>query len=419
MTQVMPDGEASLAEAALTKVVPVKVALYPLTYVEDNDQVIVGRPEIDAFAVFPPDAAEALRHLEAGEEPAAVAAWYEQTYGESVDIGDFLETLRDLEFLRPGEAPAAEVTVAAPVRWQRLGAAAFSPVALALYVLAVAAAIYLMVRTPALQPYPSRVFFSRSVLLVVAGVAVAQLAGIAWHEGFHVLAGRRLGLPSRLSLGRRLYFLVFQTTLVGLMGVKPRKRILPFCAGLIADALFISVLTGFGELSRVEGWPSWVLKAAVAFAYVTILRMIWQAMIYMETDLYYVLSSALRCPDLHQMSQEYLRSRTARLFRRPRAELDDTGWSERDHLIVRRYAPCVVVGSFVIICVGMAGSIPVLAGFVYRTYHTIATGTLGSPWFWDSTIFALAMLAQFSFVAVIAVRDHRRRVSATRGVPTS
>lgn len=416
MTQVVPDGEAGLAPA-----VPARVMLYPLTYVEDDDQVIVGRPDIDAFAVFPPDAAEALRHLEAGEEPSAVAAWYEQTYGETVDIGDFLDTLRDLEFVRPdaADAPAAEAAVVTPVRWQRLGAAAFSPVALTLYVLAVAAAIYLMVRTPALQPSPSRVFFSRSILLVVAGVAVAQLAGIGWHEGFHVLAGRRLGLPSRLSLGRRLYFLVFQTTLVGLMGVKPRKRILPFCAGLIADALFISVLTGVGELSRVEGWPFWIVKAAVAFAYVTILRMIWQAMIYMETDLYYVLSSALRCPDLHQMSREYLRSRTARLLHRPRAELDDTGWSERDHLIVRRYAPCVVIGSFVIICLGMTASIPVLAGFIYRTYHSIATGSLGSPWFWDSTIFALAMLAQFTLVGWIAVRDHKRRVSAIRGAQSS
>ena len=220
--------------------------------------MIIGRPDIDSFAVFPADAAAVVRRLRTGAEPAAVAAWYQETYGEPADIDDFLDTLRDLGFVRSDVADPAERQQRHsqhPVRWRRLGVVAFSAPALALYALAIVAAVYLMVIIPALSPAPSKVFFTKSLLIVLVTTTTAQLIGIFWHEGFHVLAGRRLGLPSKLSVGRRLNFIVVQTTMTGLMGVPSRKRILPFLAGLIADALLISFLTALAEAGRLAGWP--------------------------------------------------------------------------------------------------------------------------------------------------------------------
>jgi hypothetical protein len=399
--------------------------LYPLTFVDEGDQVVIGRPDVDSFAIFPADAAAVVRRLAIGADIASVATWYQAMYGEPADIEDFVDTLRDLGFVRPeGEVPA-EIPPRPPVRWQRLGIILLSPPALAAYALAIGATIYLMVSVPALHPGPSKVFFTKSVLVVMGATCAAQLVGIAVHEGFHVLAGRRLGLPSRLSVGRRLYFVVFQTTLVGLMGVPARKRILPFCAGLIADCVLTACLVGLAEASRLAGWPPWTVRVAVAFVYVTILRMLWQAMIFMETDLYYLLASALRCHDLHAMTRTYLRTMIARLRgqrgRGPVARPGPfaPGWTDRDLRIVRYYAPVVVVGSIVVILLAAVSTIPVLASLAARIYHGIAAGDFASPWFWDSLATGAAILSQFAVAAVLAILDRRRARGRGLTVPDS
>jgi hypothetical protein len=401
-----------------------RILFYQLTFVDEGDQVIVGRPDIDSFAVFPVDAAAVLRKLVDGADLTAAAAWYQATYGEPVDMEDFAETLRDLDFVRPEEplSPAglAYETAAAPPEPVRsvLGNVLLSRPALALYALAVAASVYLMIRTPALRPTPSAVYFSKSLLVVLIAVSAGQLAGIAVHEWFHVLAGRRLGLPSKLSVGRRLYFVVFQTTLLGLMGVPSRKRILPFMAGLIADSVLISALTGLAEAARVAGWPAEVTRVAVAMAYITVLRMIWQALIFMETDLYHVLCSAVRCPDLHQMTVAYLRNQFARLRgKTPPAADEQAGWTARELRVVRGYTPVVLAGSVVLIAMGALAVIPVIADLVVRVYQGVETGGLLTGKFWDSLLGGLLVLSPFATAAAIAVRDRARSRSAAGSRP--
>src|SRR3954467_3083054 len=94
------------------------LTLHPLTFLEDGDEVVIGRRDIDSYAYFPPDGAALVRQLEAGRSPAQAAAWYRDAYGEAVDIDEVVETLHELHFVRDAEAPAPAER---PVRWQRLG----------------------------------------------------------------------------------------------------------------------------------------------------------------------------------------------------------------------------------------------------------------------------------------------------------
>jgi|ERR1022692_247013 hypothetical protein len=413
MTDIVSPGHAALDS---------RLALYPLTYVNEGDQIIIGRSDVDSFAVFSADAAGLVRRLATGEDLAAAGAWYLAAHGEPADLGDLVAVLRELDFVIPAGPPVPRPAGASqpplaggPVRWQRLGRAALSPVALSGYAAGVAVAVYLMMTTPALRPGPSTVFFSRSLLVVLGVTLGAQAVGVTWHEAFHVLAGRRIGLPSRLSVGRRLYFVVIQTTLTGLMGLPARRRILPFCAGLIADAVAVSVLIGLADAGRLAGWPSWLGRTAVGLAYLTILRMLWQAMFFMETDLCHVLASLLRCPDLHKMTREYLRNRYARLRERALGRpplgpaIDESGWSARDTKIARRYAPFVLLGSALLIGSAVFTSVPVLAGLAIRVYRGVVSGDLLTARFWDSAVAGGVMVAQFAVVAVIKIHDRRLR----------
>jgi len=385
------------------------LSLHDLTFVEEGDHTIIGRPEIDSFAVFPADAAALIRRLQSGDDLAAAGSWYQAAYGTAADLDEFAGLLTELGFVRPAGEAAGEPAGRQKVRWQRLGRLTFSPAALALYAGFAGAAVYLMVTVPALRPGPSAVLFSRSVLVVIGVMLAGQAAGVVFHEAFHVLAGRGIGLPSRLSVGRRLYFVVIQTTLTGLMGVPARKRILPLLAGLIADALAVSALTGFAAAGLAAGWPPWIWRAAVGIAYLTVFRMAWQAMVFMETDLCHVLAGVLRCPGLHEMAREHLRARYARMRGRPEPAGYATGWSERDRKIVGRYAPFVAAGSVVLIGSAIVGTVPALAGLLTRMYHSLFSGGPLSASFWDSAVAGGLMIGQFALLAVIKIRDGRRR----------
>jgi hypothetical protein len=381
---------------------PARLDLYPLSFVAEGAEVVIGRADVDSFGVFPADAAAVVRRLADGHHPAAVAAWYRAAYGEPVDLDDFISTLDDLGFIRP---PGEPVAAPRPVRGRRLGAVALSGPALTLYAAAAVAAVALMVAVPALRPLPSRLFFTRSLLVVAAVSALATLAGGLLHEGFHVLAGRRLGLASRLRVGRRLYFLVLETTLVGLMSVPSRRRIVPYAAGLIADSLLVSVLTGTAAAGRLAGWPGWLVQALVAVVYLTLLRMLWQFLIFLETDLYHVVAAALRCPDLHAMSRAWLRARAARLLGRPAAP--PAGWTERDRRIVRWYAPVVLTGGILLTGLALANAAPVAGEFAVRLYQGLASGRPGGTAFWNSLVLAVGLTGQAALLLVLRARDRR------------
>jgi len=130
------------------------------------------------------------------------------------------------------------------------------------------------------------VFFSPSFVVVQVVLALAQLPAVLWHEWFHVLAARRLGLPSRLGIGRRLYFVVFETELNGLLGVPRRHRYLPLLAGMLADVLIFSGLTLAAAVDLNDGL-SWVGRLCLALAYTVLLRLAWQFYVFLRTDLYY------------------------------------------------------------------------------------------------------------------------------------
>jgi hypothetical protein len=134
-------------------------------------------------------------------------------------------------------------------------------------------------------------------------------------------------------------------------------------------------------------------------------------MIFMETDLYHVLASALRCPDLHAMTRMQLRNRFARLLGRPALTATQAGWTARDLRTVRRYAPFVLAGSIVMLTLAAVSVIPVLAGLAVRTYHGVVTGSLADSRFWDALIVGTVIVSQFVIVAVLAIRDRRRRLT--------
>ncbi len=396
---------------------------YQLTFVKEKTDIMVGRPDINSFALFPPDGVALLQQMQAGLSPEKAAQWYEEQYNDTVDIDDFLATLWELGFLQEddGESERSSEPVAIideqgeipftprTVSWQWLGRAAFSPVAWVLYLALFAYCIYDIVRYPILFPNYTNIFFTSSYTIVVIGVFFGQFPGLMFHEAYHMLGGRRIGLSSRLSIGHRFYYVVFETVLNGVWSVPARYRYLPFLAGMLADCIWFSLLTVLAgaTLSSAHSF-SFFGAVCAALAFETVLRFFWQFYFYLRTDLYYIFSNIFGCIDLHHTTNRYLRNIILRIFRRPSKIEDETLWNPKDRQFARIYAPLYIVGYALTLYLSLSIGLPILIQFLSGVFGNLATGfshlTVG---FWDSVIFLSISLSQIVILGIIAWREYK------------
>jgi hypothetical protein len=371
--------------------------------VDEGDEVLVGRPDTEAYAVLPADGAQLLKQLEDHTVPEAVA-WYERAYQETPDIESFLEDIRDLGFIRDSGIDAYTETDAAtgeePVRLRRLAHALFSAPAWLAYAAITVLTIAVMVHVRQVRPLPSRIFFS-DTLFIVPFVLVAVEIPLIWlHEMFHVLAGRRLGAASRISIGHRLYFVVFQTTMTGLYSVPRRKRVLPFLAGMVADVVVFDALVLFAATDRsADGGVGLVGRIAIASAYFTALRFLWQFMFFMETDVHHALATLLGRTDLRGLTRTYLRS----FFRRGASRPPMT---ERDAAVLRWFGPLTAVCVTVVMVTGLYALSRVLTSYATLLWHGFGHGA-DSGRFWDASMSVFFIVGQFVLAGVLSVRERR------------
>lgn len=388
------------------------VLFHPLVYLDDGDGVTIGRADIDSYAIFPPDGAQLVRWLEAGATAAEAARRYEEEYGESADVEDVLEALDELGFTREtGEAPAEN----APLRWQRLGRAAFSPGAWACYAALVATAAVLTVRYPTLLPHSHDMVFSSYYSVVNLTLLVAVTPLIALHEIFHALAGRRLAVRSKVSMSYRFYFLVVETALDGLAAVPRRKRYLPILAGMLADVLVLCGLVVLGYvLGAADADPPVAARVCLGVAFATFTRLLWQFFFYLRTDIYVLITTVLGNVDLHGVALRTLRNRLWRLLRRPGRVRDLGGAHPVDLKAARWYAWLVLAGYTVSLATTLFALLPVFVDMTAGSIHRFASGDAGVLRLLDAIGFLVLLLTQMLVPLGIALRDRaRRRRAAT------
>lgn len=386
---------------------------HELSFLTEGENVLVGRPGTASYAVLPLDGASLLEKMVSGASPADAAAWYETTYGDPVDIGHFVNSISGLGFLREYGADAA----AEPERvgLQVLSRAIFSRPAFAVYALVVGAWLVTIVRNPSLAPRPSHVFFTHYLVLVQLLLMFGQLPLLFLHEGFHVLGGRRLGLPSHVGLGRRLWVIVVETRMPDLLAVPRGKRYLPFLAGMLLDVLVVSSLGLVAYALRGESGTEHVIAAiALAMAFPVCIRFAYQFLLFLQTDIYFVIATALGCYDLHAAARAVLTNGWWRLVRRPERAQDEGRWTPRDRLVARWYAPFFAVGAGILLALTVETLVPIITGCIHLAVTAITSRSHGAR-FWDAVLFITLTVGQFGVYLYALLRN--RAASVDGSVP--
>ncbi|WP_333766606.1 hypothetical protein [Streptomyces sp. IBSBF 2435] len=407
----MPEQSPASADAAPAGKTAVQahdepLAFHPLTFQPEGGEVTVGRMDEGTFVVLPADGAALLRRLVEGTPPRQAARWYEQEYGDPVDIDDFAAELTELGFLRADGIP--EPLPARPLRWRQLGRAVFSPVGAVLYTALLAACVLVVVHVPDAAPRYHNVFFTHYMSVLTLTLFVGQLPLILLHESAHALAGRRLGVPSRLSIGRRLYYVVFETNLDGLAGVPRRSRYLPMLAGMLTDVGCFAVLTLLAAAThRAGGGFPPAGAVLLALAYATLLRLVWQGYFFLQTDIYYLVVTVLGCVDLQTTARQLLANRWCAVLRRP-APYDPEQWHPRDHAVARWYSWLMVVGYAFCLATLLLTLLPILVHVFGTAVARLAgNGHQGGAGLADSLLFLVLSLGETAVAVTMYVRGRR------------
>ncbi|WP_095934373.1 hypothetical protein [Streptomyces sp. Tue6028] len=317
------------------------VRLHALDSRPDGEEWIVGRMATGRFVALPEVGKQALDLLAQGLSAAEVGERLRVETGDEIDVPDFVEALLGLGFVAEmdGRAvpqpapPRATLAGIRPrhVRW------ALSPVVPALVGLLIA--VTLLTRPPVPLSY-------RTLLWSPHGSAVIALgAGVGWsllflHECAHLLTARATGVPGRMRLGTRLQFLVMQTDISGIELAPRRHRLTAYLAG-IATNLAVSCLAALGA-GAADGTARRVLAAVALLA---LLPLPFQLMVFMRTDLYFVLQDVTRCRDLYGDGVAYTKYAARRLLRRTGESDPSLGLPRHERRAVRAYSVVLVVGT--------------------------------------------------------------------------
>lgn len=200
--------------------------------------------------------------------------------------------------------------------------------------------------TTTLLPRPPVPLSYRTLLWSPHGSAVIALgAGFGWtllllHECAHLVTARATGVPGRMRLGTRLQFLVMQTDISGIELAPRRHRLTAYLAG-IATNLTVASLAALAA-GATHGTPRRILAAVALLA---LLPLPFQLMVFMRTDLYFVLQDLTRCRDLYGDGVAYTKYAARRALCRTTAPDPSLELPAHERRAVRAYSVVLVVGT--------------------------------------------------------------------------
>ncbi|MFC5946366.1 hypothetical protein ACFPZ4_33675, partial [Micromonospora harpali] len=227
------------------------------------------------------------------------------------------------------------------------------PVAVAVLAVTGAAAVTALL-APGVLPSHRDLLWSPHASLVLAGNAAVAWSIVLLHELAHLLTARAHGVPGRLGLGTRLQFLVAQTDVSGIWAAPRSARLTVYLAGMAVNVVVASVAV----LVHAAAAPGTVAdRAAAGVLLLAVLPLPVQFLVFMRTDVYFVLQDVAGARNLYADGAAYARWWLRRAARRPGVD-PSLALPARERRAVRWYALLLVVGTAACLAVAATVTVP-------------------------------------------------------------
>lgn len=396
-----------------------RIELHPLEHRYDDGEWIVGRMATGEFVALPDLGMQAIELLRDGKSVREATVSLSSGTGEEIDVGRFAHDLVSLGFV--SAIDGARVPQATPqrptlpgLRPEHLRFVLHPLVPVALLALVLSAGLLLVAR-PELVPTYRGLLWSSHGSAVIALTVGAGWSLLILHELAHLLVARATGVPGRIRFGTRLQFLVLQTDISGIELAPRRHRLSAYLAGI---AVNLSTAAGFAFCMAAAPSGSTAHRLVTALFLTALLPLPFQFMIFMRTDLYFVLQDLIRCRDLFGDGRAYAsyllrRARHMHRGRTPALADPSAALPAPERRAVRVYSAVLVVGT--VLCLAMLAflTLPAEVALVAD-----AVSHLGPDHGAADNLDGMAVLATVGAINLMWVvtkwRNRRKRVASTR-----
>jgi hypothetical protein len=315
----MTNAVAQLQHDAIPRETPIEDRVYyviPLSVQKEGDGYYVGNTDLDEFYSLPEAGVRILRMLQEGQTARGIRIALADMPGDPIDVDEFIDTLIEIGFIYPqNEKHRFAETVSDKTHGERrlvfkanqgLARAVFSLPSLAIYVGVIGYAAYTAANSR--EPLLNLQAFYLSEHLTLTLILLALLYGfsVALHELGHILATARQGIDSKLGFGNRLWQIVAETDMTGLLSMPREKRYLPMAAGMMVDLFNIALIVlaldwvtnhAYNRFA-IQLLQAWALQIAITFA--------WQFNIFLRTDVYYLICNYYGFTNLDDKARTFL-----------------------------------------------------------------------------------------------------------------
>jgi putative peptide zinc metalloprotease protein len=392
-----------------------RVRLRRLSERRDGEGWVIGRIETGDFISVPAVAHRVITLLSQGNTVDAASARLHAETGIAFAVADFVVALDELGFVAAID-DCVRTDIARPrpslpwlqpghVRWLLHPLTPLPVVGFA------AATVVILVSHPALAPSYRVLVWSRH-----AGLVLAINAAIAWtiilvHESAHLAAARAAGAPARITISTRLQFLAAQTDVSGVWAAPRRVRMTVYLAGMGIDVCGTGACLLILALADPHGIVRNLLAVIAAQA---LLALPLQFMVFMRTDVYFVLQDLTGCPNLYADGAAHLRYVAAKLTRLVRhgvgPEHDpSSAYPPEQRRAVRAYTVVLLAGTAACLGVEFAVSLPALITFIVRAVSEVGTTPAATV---DGAAALAILLAWQSLWATRWWQRHRHQVQS-------
>ncbi|MGE5705063.1 MAG: PqqD family protein [Clostridia bacterium] len=374
--------------------------MHPLQQRKENEEeILIGRPDISNFIILPAFAVEIIEMLDGGNTIEQVEEEMEQRFGEKVDVMSFADDLiNEYQFvhLLDNQVVNEKLDSKDHFSWisANTGKLLFNRTAYTVYGLIILSGIgVLIISSGKYFPVYSDIFISSSLTLSLIIAILMGWVFVFIHELAHLMSARSLGIGSRIGLSHRLFFPVAETNMSNIVLIPPQNRYRAYFAGMAWDGVFFSIgmwLLFFADRGVIPLSPAGT--SFIKILNLTFLETIaFQFMFFMRTDIYYAFTTKFQCNNLLENTQLFLH----KLYR----SLNDTEkavWntiSPHEKNIIRWYSLFYVGGIVWAVFFFLAYNVRQVIDFVLFTWEIMTTSSIGSWVFVDAVILiGLALL---------------------------
>jgi hypothetical protein len=389
-----------------------------LSIVPDGEEFIVGDPALGVFLGLPEIGVTAIESLRAGRTVGETAAILGALAGEDVNLTEFVAGLMEAGLVRSVNGAAMTSTAAGPgqrrwiagvrpehARWL------FGRTAWLCYAACAAWSLGVLALLPQYRPsFESTLFYPDPAISIGVIVLVAIVIGSV-HEAWHWLAARAEGVGARFAVSRRAFLPVLETDLTQLWSLPRRRRYGPLLAGLAFDFVVLAACLLLRIAARPMGTPPVIDRFLAVVVLIEVVQTGFQCLVFLRTDLYLVVSTALGCQDLLRVTRLYLRYHLTGLAPAQKAELD--GAHPRDLRAAPLLALVNIAGFGALAWLLVNQWVPATAVMGGWVVFGLAHASVSQASFWEGLVIAVLLLSQVAWPLAVYLKERRSRRTAS------